>query len=303
MDDLVNKLIWSFSRREMFESCRRRYYYHYYLSWGGWDCYASKRAKSAYRLKKIQNMDAYVGSQVHDQISRLAGYLSEGKRIDPDESGMLQKLDWAFQSSRANQWRQDIKRYPKFWDDYYGKGISSEREEELKQKMVTCLHAFIASPMYARMIQYADQIEWLWIDNPLSKFIPTFTINDFEVYSKLDLAIRLAEKVYIFDFKTGKPTNTEADQIISYSLFALERWKLEPERISAQVIGLHPKFTPRAYPVTPDSLNMVSSVIRTSYAEMRSLVDTNNCAREEDFSKTSNGSSCRHCNFLELCQR
>ena len=303
MEDLVNKLTWSFSRREMFKSCRRRSYYHYYLSWGGWDDFASRSARLAYRLKKIQSVDAYVGSEVHDQISGIIGYLSVGKQIEPDETGMLRRLDRAFESSRANRWYQDLKRYPKFWDDYYGKGISVEREEEIKQKAITCLREFIASPMYARLVQYADQIEWLWIDNPLAKSIPTFTVDGFEAYSKLDLAIRSAEKVYIFDFKTGKPTDTEADQILSYSLFALDRWDIKPETINTQVISLHPKFTARAYPVTIESLNRVSDLIKTSYAQMQSLVDKNNSAKEDDFPKADNDNSCRWCNFIELCRR
>ena len=76
MTDLQNKLTWSFSRRQLFESCRRAYFLHYYLSWAGWEDYAPKRSRLAYRLKKIQSIDAYVGSRVHDEISRIVACLS-----------------------------------------------------------------------------------------------------------------------------------------------------------------------------------------------------------------------------------
>ena len=37
MADLANLFSWSRSRAGMFDDCRRRYYYHYYGAWGGWD--------------------------------------------------------------------------------------------------------------------------------------------------------------------------------------------------------------------------------------------------------------------------
>jgi len=35
--DLVNEFSWSRTRDNVFQECRRRYYYQYYGAWGGWD--------------------------------------------------------------------------------------------------------------------------------------------------------------------------------------------------------------------------------------------------------------------------
>ena len=50
MADLANVFSWSRSRAGMFEECRRRYYYHYYGAWGGWDSNAPPDIRRLYVL-------------------------------------------------------------------------------------------------------------------------------------------------------------------------------------------------------------------------------------------------------------
>ena len=42
---LENKLSWSVSRSNILNTCQRKYYYNYYLSWGGWESHTDERAK------------------------------------------------------------------------------------------------------------------------------------------------------------------------------------------------------------------------------------------------------------------
>jgi hypothetical protein len=53
MADLANVFSWSRSRAGMFEDCRRRYYYHYYGAWGGWDSNAPPDIRRLYVLKQL----------------------------------------------------------------------------------------------------------------------------------------------------------------------------------------------------------------------------------------------------------
>ena len=41
MAELTNEFSWSRSRDGTFQDCRRRYFYHYYGAWGGWEAAAS----------------------------------------------------------------------------------------------------------------------------------------------------------------------------------------------------------------------------------------------------------------------
>ena len=45
MTDLVNEFSWSRTRDNCFKECRRRYYFQYYGSWGGWDAEADPLAR------------------------------------------------------------------------------------------------------------------------------------------------------------------------------------------------------------------------------------------------------------------
>ena len=53
MADLVNEFSWSRTRDNVFQECRRRYYYQYYGAWGGWDADADPLVRRLYILKQL----------------------------------------------------------------------------------------------------------------------------------------------------------------------------------------------------------------------------------------------------------
>ena len=56
--DLTNDFSWSRSRDNVFQECRRRYYLHYYGSWGGWQAEGDPRARLLYVLKRLQHKES-----------------------------------------------------------------------------------------------------------------------------------------------------------------------------------------------------------------------------------------------------
>ena len=48
MADLANEFSWSRSRDSTFQDCRRKYFYHYYGSWGGWEAGATPEVRRLY---------------------------------------------------------------------------------------------------------------------------------------------------------------------------------------------------------------------------------------------------------------
>ena len=83
MEKLENILTWSVSRDRLFNDCRRAYYYHYYLAWGGWDFAAPELSRKAYLLKNIQGIDAWIGDSVHKVIKRVLESTASGKKVAP----------------------------------------------------------------------------------------------------------------------------------------------------------------------------------------------------------------------------
>ena len=71
MAELANVFSWSRSRGGMFEECRRRYYYHYYGAWGGWDPGAPDEVRRLYVLKQLTGRQGWAGRVVHEAVGLI----------------------------------------------------------------------------------------------------------------------------------------------------------------------------------------------------------------------------------------
>jgi len=66
--DLTNDFSWSRSRDNVFSECKRRYFYHYYGAWGGWEAGATEEVRRLYVLKQLASRQMWAGRVVHDAI-------------------------------------------------------------------------------------------------------------------------------------------------------------------------------------------------------------------------------------------
>ena len=71
MAELANEFSWSRSRDNTFQDCRRRYFYHYYGAWGGWDAAAGEEVRRLYILKQLASRQMWAGRIVHDAIEMI----------------------------------------------------------------------------------------------------------------------------------------------------------------------------------------------------------------------------------------
>src|SRR5215831_13220997 len=81
MADLQNVFSWSRSRAGMFEECRRRYYYHYYGAWGGWDPTALPVVRRLYILKQLTGRQGWAGRTVHAAAELVLRALHAGEEL------------------------------------------------------------------------------------------------------------------------------------------------------------------------------------------------------------------------------
>ncbi len=81
MGGLVNEFSWSRSRDSTFKDCRRRYYFQYYGSWGGWEATADPETREIYILKQLKSRQMWAGEVVHSCIERSLENLRAG--IEP----------------------------------------------------------------------------------------------------------------------------------------------------------------------------------------------------------------------------
>src|SRR5947209_255184 len=81
MGDLANEFSWSRSRDGAFQECKRRYFYHYYGAWGGWDAAVAPEVRRLYILKQLASRQQWAGRTVHDAIELALHGLRDGRSM------------------------------------------------------------------------------------------------------------------------------------------------------------------------------------------------------------------------------
>ena len=81
MPELTNTFSWSRSRNNTFQECRRRYFYQYYGSWGGWEPDAPEETRRLYVLKQLSSRQQWAGRVVHDAVEMALRAIAEGYEL------------------------------------------------------------------------------------------------------------------------------------------------------------------------------------------------------------------------------
>src|SRR2546428_5022902 len=81
MGELANEFSWSRSRDNTFQECRRRYFYHYYGAWGGWDAGATEDVRRLYILKQLASRQQWAGRVVPHAIEMGVHAFAGGRHL------------------------------------------------------------------------------------------------------------------------------------------------------------------------------------------------------------------------------
>ncbi len=298
---LKNEFSWSFSRHKLFNECRRAYYYYYYESWGGWDRHAPDRARKAYVLKKMQNLDMWAGTLVHQL---LAGIITQrmAKKATPYAAAIKNAhlaLSSQWEDSRKKCWLKSPKAYLNLFEHYYRKEVSQEDiDRTVKRKVYGGIRNFYASGFLA----YIDTLA----ANPRGHFLSLEEIDSFlfegtKLYVVPDFAIR-DEGIRLYDWKTGKPSENDTLQLSCYALYAQSKWQARPHEIGIfPVYLLEEKIA--LNPIETIDADTVRTFLRHSIKEMRSLLKegSDNEIIPAQCTKTEITARCARCFFQEIC--
>ncbi|HET9314723.1 MAG TPA: PD-(D/E)XK nuclease family protein [Vicinamibacteria bacterium] len=279
---------WSISRHDTFQSCRRRYFYAYYVA---------PEDPEVRRLKRLSALPLWAGSVVHETIEELL----KAREKMPSETEQEAIVRAAVHSRMLGDWRASEAASPDFrlFEHEYGTPV----EAEDKKIVVGIVMRSLRNLFRSQALQEAFAVgrsQWLTVED-----LASFHVGDVEVLLRMDLAFRDREgRVVIVDWKTGRNEGRFSEvQLAGYALYAAERgWVASPEELRTELAYL---AVPRYVRRTVDSrkLEHARRFIAKSAGTMKSLLldPLANRGRLEDFPMIDRPRTCRRCNFRKLC--
>ncbi|MGO4886209.1 PD-(D/E)XK nuclease family protein [Anaerobacillus sp. MEB173] len=294
---------WSNSRHRTFMECKKKYYYHYYLSHNGWLFQAAEENKLAYRLKNIKNLPIALGEVIHDIIhSQLKAYLA-GETLASEQELIQQvkdRLNLAFIHSKkhVDDWMMKPKKFQMLHEIYYYNKLEQSDVENIKQKIDVCIKNLLSSKSYNTIIT-DENIHVIEAEE-----LKTVYFDGVKVYVVLDFLYREREsdKWIIVDWKTGKQNKTDRDQLALYVLYLIDKYKITLDNIIIRNEYLQSGET-KDYTLCEDDLIEARNLISDSTEAMRRFLaqpSINKPLAEDEYEETFSY-RCNSCNFKQLC--
>lgn len=296
---------WSISRMKTLNSCEREYYYTYYGSHNGWICTSSDEQKLSWRLKKLTNLWMCFGEIVHEQIRGIIIASKNNKKImnaDIFNEVTLKILRNIIKESiekyNNDQWNE----YPKgkmLQEYYYGGKISKEIGNQLKERLMQCVNSFYVSKTFEDILNPDTII----IENDEDVF-NSFLINNLKIYSKIDLLYKDTNGDYIIvDWKTGKYSNGDKEQLLVYACYINEKYGVNPSRIKGRIEYLLENHAEEIV-FNEDDLDYIKEKVENDLKIINYYlddIDLNKAKEKNKFLKTEKKFKCSSCKFRLLC--
>jgi len=296
-----NEFSWSFSRKNIFETCARQYYFNYYGSHNGWNTAPGTLSHEVYKLKKMTNQWGWLGSVVHKGIAEYLNYHLSGKELDLDKwieetlrTGWQQSLDTeGYRPARVTKlYEHCVEDKFKFAGDLE-KIITDAKD--LANVMKDSLLLVSAKRALA-----ADNSAWYSVEQ-----MNFLHIEGVKVWAVMDFAFMSDKgKLCVVDWKTGKKKEAHKLQLAVYAAYVNKTWGIPLEDI--YLIDYYLKTDEVVqHNVIEEDVEKLRVLIAQSSDDMCNLIVPGNIALPiENFKKVSEDLTkppCSWCNFRQLC--
>jgi hypothetical protein len=322
---LVNEFGWSISREAMFDECRRRYYFHYYLSWGGWDQGAPRLSQAAFRLKRLTSLALWRGQLVHYVATKVLASLRAKGRIPAFEDVkryIVERFETQLAFSREGRYRTEPKKrggelnidWLALFDHEYGRPPDPERLERARGECVEAMRALLESPILARIAD-TDPDGWAIENIDLGEFAQVFDFEGARVFAKTDFMYRGRDGTFnIVDWKTFSGARSDDGdgggkarvQLGVYGYYAASVLGEPLERIRLVEVNLLDDARETEYAAGPEDIELFREHIRSGIDKLAGVLTGGDISRNEalpprHFPLIDNG-RCRYCNFFRICK-
>ncbi len=232
---IQHELSWSASRAGTFDSCKRRYYFDYYLSWLGWGNRADPPRREAYLLKKMTRMPMLAGDLVHQAIEAWLKERQRGGSMTREAmmEFAIEGLREGYRTSRNGTWKSRPSKLVHLAEHHFKEPCIDEQDgsagdygKRYLERMQQSINNFLDSPALAPARE-AEPAGYLACEE-----MSTFEFEGTKVYAIPDFAFRDASGVvHVYDWKTGRPSARDAFQLAVYVEYAVSSWGADPDNV------------------------------------------------------------------------
>ena len=308
----------------MFDSCLRRYYFHYYLSWGGWERQAPRIAREAFRLKRLTSLPLWRGQLAHYITTKVLASLRAKSRIPAFEDVSrytIERFETQLEFSRSKKYLTEPKKkggrlnidWLALFEHEYDRPLPPEKLQKTKDECLTAMKGLLESDILAAIAE-TDTDGWAIENIDLAEFAQVFDFEGAKVFAKTDFMYRGADGSFnIVDWKTfskkssGNVKEGKARvQLGVYGYYAVSILGEPLERIRLLEVNLLDGGATVEYSISNDDLEGFYSHIRGGIDKLSSVLIKGDIGRNEAgppdlFPKVDNG-LCRYCNFYRICK-
>jgi hypothetical protein len=302
--DLKNEFSWSYSRAAKYRQCPRAYYYHYYAAWEGWQPDAPEPVRRAYLLKNLTDLSRWVGTLVHDSLKFALARLKAGQPVT--EGALLKRMraraQADFDNSHSGRYRQQPNQLTGFQEHYYQINLAPSAWQAALAEAEQYLHTFMKSAFYADL-RHQPVATFLHVEE-----LRSFALAGTKLWVQLDLARRVGDTIFLYDWKTG-PIDLEEwrQQLGVYGLYFQRTWpQIAAAKVSLQAV-VYWLVEDRLieFELDEQMLQEVQAAVESSMAQLQGLLldARTNLAELRRFPMIDDLSVCQCCQFRELCER
>jgi len=279
---------WSASRYEMFKTCSRKYYHHYYFRHDS-EC----DRNTVQKLKEMTSGPLEIGKIFHDVVKTL---LSQLKSKD---DGIVQSelLNFALRETKSRCQKMI------FSEIYYGEKKQIEYSD-LYPAIEEGIKVFLNSDRYTWIIntEMEDRQDWLFEPSGYGET----RIGGLKAYCKVDFFLPNDGKIFIIDWKTGRQREEKhRKQMCGYVLWAYNQLDGEEKEIVPVIAYVTPEYSEVQLEFNKYDLVDFGATVNDETQEMYSYcsdIENNIPKDKETFHKTEYDSVCDYCNFREVCE-
>ena len=299
--DPNNEFFWSIPREEAFQSCHRKYYFHYYGCWGGWREDAAPQTRTLYALSRLQTRTQWADNRVRRGVRETVEEMRNGKV--PDENAavdrLLEALRKDFRDSRDQKYQANPRQCCGLFEHEYGIQLADDLWKTTAERAAQSLRGFYGSDVCAQLSR-VPSTAWLDIEKRAG-----FRLNGLLVLVNPDFAVRDQNRTILYQWNTSLADAKSLELRRACDvLYAMDRWKIpHEEAVIIEFSGSDPAETPP--PPDPEQLDEAKACILEAADEMLfPLADPQaNMATEEAFEISNADTPCHQCNFLKICPK